>query len=546
MGVFKGFTSVKLKKPTRSIFDLSHEKRLSTRMGRLTPIFFTEALPNDTFKCNSEIMIRLAPMLAPIMHRVNVFVHFFFVPNRLLWKDWEAFITNGRLGTETPPVPPNINIQQLAAHANGYFLPGRLMDYLGFGNIPIADAAAWSGRVLDTMPVLAAYKVWLDWYRDRNYIVDEPFAEALPRPSGNETNYTWFYSVLDNCLSVDWEKDYFTSALPWTQRGQEVLMPLVGTGDVTYMDTSKVYLEDGNLPANSISFLGNSDPAGTLYANKTQAGANGNPARIENIDEVTLTASEVSINDFRRALAMQSWMERQAVAGSRINETIMAHFARRTSDARLQRAEYLGGGKVPIKISEVLTTAYSQDNEGETIPPANMSGRGISLGQNGFTYNCEEWGFIIGFMHVKPTTAYMQGSHRMYFSRRTFLDYPWPSFAHLGEQPVYDYELYTRTINIPTGNPTEYPVFGYQSRYSDWKYIPSSSHGDFKTNLDFWHLTRKFDDQPILGNAFVKVEDDLQDRIFAVSEVDTLWCYIYNDCTVKRSLPYWGTPQITG
>lgn len=252
----------------------------------------------------------------------------------------------------------------------------------------------------------------------------------------------------------------------------------------------------------------------------------------------------MTINDFRRAVALQSWLERNALAGSRLNETIMAHFGRRTSDARLQRAEYLGGGKAVLQISEVNTTAYSKDADDNIVPPANPNGRGSAYANtNSFTYNCEEWGFILGIMSVMPTSGYMQGLPRYFNHRQEFLDYPWPSFAHLGEQEVYDSEIW---MDPTTMNPTIPPVFGYQSRYVDWKQIPSSSHGDFRDNLDFWHLTRKFSSAPHLNENFVTFENSLQDRIFAVSEVDTLWCYIYNKASVKRSLPYFGTPQIRG
>ncbi|MEM2002457.1 MAG: major capsid protein, partial [Candidatus Methanomethylicaceae archaeon] len=246
----------------------------------------------------------------------------------------------------------------------------------------------------------------------------------------------------------------------------------------------------------------------------------------------------------RTAARLQEWLERNAVAGSRYNESIMAHFGRRTSDGRLQRAEYLGGARQAIQISEVMTTAYSQDAESNIVPPANMTGKGLSYGnQNRFRRNFEEHGFVLGIMSVMPTSAYMQGIPRMFINRNSFLDYPWPSFAHLGEEPVYDYEVYADPTTVPNVN-EEPSVFGYQSRYSDWKWLPSTAHGDFRTTLDFWHLDRKFESKPVLGQQFVQFEDELQDRIFAVAETDTLWCYVRNEVSVIRSLPYFGTPSL--
>lgn len=534
MSQYAGFNSVQLRKPQRSNFDLSHEKRLSTRMGKLTPVFISETLPNDTFYGNIETMVRVAPMLAPIMHLVNVTVHIFFVPNRILADWWEPFITGGRLGTEitSPPVPSCINIGQILGEGEDYLDTGSLADYLGMINIPDADVAAWNNRLLDMLPFAVYQKCIEDWYRDRNYTAD---TTAFPLASGEvDTHLNYLMQMHYRC----WEHDYFTSALPFTQRGAEVLMPLEGSGFVTYKSPTIIdKVVGGNLTPGDLN-VADPNPTDPLRD------AGGASVIVDNIDEVILDASSVSINDLRQANALQVWMERNALAGSRYNESIMAHFARRTSDARLQRAEYLGGGKVSLKISEVLTTAYSVDADATNVPPGNMAGHGKTFGNtNSFSYNCEEHGFIIGIMSVMPTSSYMQGIPRMFLSRNTFLDYPWPTFAHLGEQEVHKYEIFANPTNVPVDRTTQ-PLFGYQSRYADWKFISSSSHGDFRTNLDFWHLTRKFASSPTLGEEFVTFEDELQDRIFAVADVDTLWCYIYNSVKVKRSLPYFGTPML--
>lgn len=542
MSSFKGFTTVELKKPTRSEFDLSHEKRVSFKMGKLVPVFISETVPNDTFRCNTEVMLRFAPLLAPIMHRVNCFMHYFFVPNRLLWKDWEAFITNGRLGTETPPVPPYCLPQNIGAAAQSLLDNGSLFDYLG--GTPMTDATAQGAmidRKLDMLPFAAYWKCWYDFYRDRNFVADNTF---LPLASG--VNGGLIVGDMQSIVTIrnrDYQKDYFTSSLPWTQRGNEVLMPLIGTGTVTYLPTSVVKSTAGALqPSNTA--LGASDASGNLFTGKTAFVGTGITGRVENIQSVSINSSGVSINDLRKSVRLQEWLERNALAGSRYNESIMAHFARRTSDSRLQRAEYLGGGKVVCKVSEIVTTAWSIDGAANDVPPANMAGHSRTMGDmNRFSYNCEEHGFVIGIMSVMPNTAYMQGIPRMFVARNTFLDYPWPSFAHLGEQPVYKYEVFLDQTNLPIDRSAA-PVFGYQSRYADWKYIPSSSHGDFRYSLDFWHLTRKFATSPVLGFTFNNFENTLPDRVFAVSGVQTLWAYIYNSVSVKRSLPYYGTPQL--
>lgn len=537
MSKYKGFTSIELKRPGRSTFDLSHEKRISSRIGKLTPVLVCETMPNDTFYGSSEVLVKLAPLAAPIYHRLNLYVHYFFIPNRLLWEEWETFITGGRLGeaVTTPPVPPMFLISDLLSNAENSLALGSLADYLGVPPIPDADIALWTGRSIDLMPFLAFYRVWLDYYRDRNFTPDpvrgiDTHYLPVPPGFGSPDIGSEIMKTRYRC----WEHDYFTSAQLTTQRGQEVLMPLEGSGSVTYMDVSNVYKSGG------ADALGNL--AGGVAGILVDAAPD--PSRIENIDEVQLTSSNVSINDLRRAVALQKWMERNQLAGSRYNESIMAHFGRKTSDGRLQRAEYLGGGKAVIQISEVMTTAYSEDSTAEVVPPGTPSGRGSTYADtNKFSYNCEEHGFVLGILSVLPSSGYMQGLPRMFQQRNTFLDYPWPTFAHLGEQEVYESELLVNPASLPADR-TAQPVFGYQSRYAEWKYIQSSSHGDFRETLDFWHLTRKFATMPVLGNQFVTYDDANQDRVFNVSAVDTLWMYVYNKLNVKRSLPYFGTPQM--
>lgn len=536
MSSYKGFTSVELRKPTRSTFDLSHEKRVSSRIGKLTPILCVETMPNDTFYGSSEVLIKLAPLIFPIFHRLNLYIHFFFVPDRILWEDWETFITGGRLGESvtTPPVPPYVLITEMQGRGRNLLNVGSLADYMGIP--PIADNEfVWDDRKLDVMPFAAYQQVYFDYYRDRNYVPD---STILPLPSG----YTNEAGLLD-IRNRAWQHDYFTSALPFTQRGQEVLMPLQGTGTVQYLPHSFVMNEDGS-GASADQYLGVQASDYELGAYDKATGNFVQTKRIENIAGVEIENSEVSINDLRRAVRLQEWLERNALAGSRYNESIMAHFGRKTSDSRLQRAEYLGGGKAVVQISEINTTSYSEDSDAVVVPPGMPAGRGSTYSNtNKFSYNCEEHGFIIGILSVMPTSSYMQGMPRMFVQRNTFLDYPWPSFAHLGEQEVYNYEIFADPTSLPVDRTTA-PVFGYQSRYSDWKHIHSSSHGDFRTTLQNWHITRIFATQPTLGNEFITFEDELQDRIFNVEGVDTLWMYIYNKLNVKRSLPYFGTPML--
>lgn len=542
MSKYKGNTQVKIAKPQRSTFDHSHERRLSTRMGKLTPILCKEVLPNDSWFGSTEVYVKLAPLQAPIFHALNLYVHHFFVPCRLLWEDFETFITGGRLGEaiESPPVPPNYNLQTVLAAGGDYLDLGQNSDYLGIPPLPDADAALWAGRTIDAMPFAGFYKVWYDYYRDRNFTADD---ELLPMVSGTLPDSLAGREFLFKRYRC-WEHDRYTSALPFTQRGAEVLIPMEGSASWTYSTITAVVKGNTNQPPETFtsdSVLG--FKAGTFPNQSQLTTAADGPARIQNLDTITFQNGDVSIEDLRSAITLQQWMERNAVAGSRYNETIMAHFARRTSDARIQRAEYIGGGRARFVIDEVMTTSYSEDASSEVVPPANPTGKGTGyLSMAKFSYHAEEWGFIYSVLSVMPTSGYMQGIPKMFTSRNFFTDYPWPLMANLGEEEVYDHEIYFDPTSYPAIR-ADAPNFGYQSRYSDWKQTESSTHGDFRDSLKFWHLTRDFAAQPNLGQGFVTFEDALQDRIFSVTEVDTLWIYLHNKLTVKRSLPYFNVPS---
>jgi len=536
--MYKGNSQVELRRPQKSKFDLSHQKRLSTRMGRLTPVLVQEAIPGDKFNGSSEILLRLAPLLAPIYDDITLYVHFFFVPNRLLWSEWEEFITGGRLGVgvdpATAPIPPYIDMEQYKD--SGFDNESGLGDYLGVPTEWAGVAGDYAGLTLDIMPFLAYQRCWYDYYRDRNYIADDII--SFPYGSADQTSV----ALADDVMVIktrDYLKDYFTAALPFTQRGVEVLMPLAGTGSVTYLPQSEIVRTTGaGAPdTTNLDLLG----SGALASDGAPVAGN---ARIENIDEVELTASSVSINDFRSAYALQVWLERNAVGGSRYVESIQAHFAVKPQDSRLQRAEFLGGGRIMVRISEVVNTAFSENADSDVIPAGNLAGHGVTYGNtNSFRYFAPEHGFIIGVMSIMNKPSYYQGLSKM-FRRKTFLDYPWPSFAKLGEQQVDKAEIFFSAANVTEDSDGNLPLFGYQSRYADWKQVQSSNHGSFRTDMMFWTLVRDFSSTPVLGEGFVQFSDTSQDRIFAVAAGDNFWCYISNRLSVVRALPYFGTPSI--
>lgn len=542
MGKFAGFQSVQLKKPQRSSFDLSHDKRLTTRMGKLTPIVVQECVPSDSFRGSSEVLVRLAPLLAPIYDQINVFVHYFFVPNRLLWEDWEEFITGGRLGVGTDPVvapiPPNFDVGAVVGVNVDIFDKGSLSDYMGLPLTGGPSSATWAGILIDAMPFIAYQLVWYEYYRDRNFIDDTP--NLYPYASG-----TMGVGLAEDIIEIktrNYLHDYFTSALPFTQRGEEVLMPVELGGNAPLYLTS---LLGAATTGSTISALESPGAIAVGYglggiAPDASLGNGKLYVRGEDFD-----GTSTSINDFRSAYALQVWLERNAIGGSRYTESTQAHFGVKPQDSRLQRPEYIGGGMVPVRISEVVATAWSNDGTGE-VPQANMAGHGISYGNtNQFNYFCVEHGFIIGIMSIMNPPSYQQGLHRM-FRRRSFLDYPWPTFAKLGEQEVHNYELYTTAASLTEDADGNLPLFGYQSRYADWKYQCNSNHGDFRDTLLFWTLTRTFSSTPVLSAEFNEFDDATQDRIFAVPDVDNFWIYIHNKIHVKRPLPYFGTPNTLG
>lgn len=324
-------------------------------------------------------------------------------------------------------------------------------------------------------------------------------------------------------------------------------MPLDGEGSVTYKPTSNLFTNSGGVVTGSTPLTsGGGNPTILIH----DAGATNEQVRVENIDEVLLTNSGVSINDLRRSIRLQEWLEKNARGGGRYVEQIMSHFGERSPDARLQRPEFLGGGKNPVVISEVLSTVTASDPDtAEEIPQANMAGHGISFGRtNGFTRKFVEHGWILGIMSVMPRTGYQQGINRM-FTRFDRFDYYWPEFAQIGEQEVLNKEVY---INPLVADSTLHldGTFGYQSRYAEYKYTPSTTHGQFKSSLLYWTLNRVFASQPSLNGSFV--ESDPSARIFAILPTPSqagidqaqLMVQVYNKVDALRPMPYFGTPTI--
>lgn len=541
------FNSVPLRSPKRSTFDLSHDKRLSAKMGYLIPILCQECLPSDSFRGSSDMLVRLAPLLAPIYDQIHVYVHYFFVPNRILWDEWEKFITAGQFGVGVAqgaqPIPPQFNVEDVLGFDPLQFTKSQLADYLGvpmLGDLPNApDPVSWSDAWLDSMPFCVYQKIWYDYYRDRRFIDDDVLSIAAVYPGGMPIQsgeypaaeiQDWvalYMTLKPRC----WKHDYFTSANLEAQLGDQVMIP---STTVNYIPQSLIRTTAG-APLDAAGFF--ADVNGGFIA----ASAPDTAARLENIESMGAL-----VEDFRSAYALQVWLERNAIAGSRYTESLQAHFDVRPQDSRLQRPEYIGGGMVPIKISEVVATAWSENATPDSIPQGNMAGHGVTFGNtNTFNYFCPEHGFIMGILSIMNPPSYHQGLPRM-FRRTDFLSYPWPTFAKLGEQEVYDFELYAASVNWNSQDPADWSVFGYQSRYAEWKFGRNTSHGDFHDTMLHWSLTSDFGITPILGEEFVQYGLNEEDRIFAVPNADNFWIYLHNNVNARRPLPYFGTPNRLG
>lgn len=511
----KLFKTVRARRPKRNVFDLSHERKMSMNMGNLVPILCQEVVPGDTFRLNSEVFMRFAPMAAPIMHRVNVYTHFFFVPNRLVYDDWERFITGGVDGQQLPPFPTfelGDKVYDIGK--------GSLADYLG---IPPIDSSNIRLKA-SLLPFRAYTKIYNEYYRDQN---------LQPEIAINKSGV---YSSVDDAAFVlrrrAWEKDYFTSALPWAQRGGNVMLPIQGTAPVTSNAFPTIFENDGSPQySENVNYISSGNAGGL----QTSSGASLKIADGQLSADLS-QATATTINELRRSIRLQEWLEKNARAGSRYIEQILSHFGVKSSDARLQRPEFLGGGKSPVVISEVLQTSSTD----ETTPQGNMSGHGVAVGNtHSFKKYFEEHGYVIGIMSVLPRTAYQQGVPRHFLKQDKF-DYYWPTFAHLGEQPIYNSELFL-SVGTDEQNRT---TFGYTPRYAEYKHALSTVHGDFRDNLSFWHMGRIFTTGPVLNSTFV--QSDPTHGIFMVTdpEVHKLYVQIFHNMRAIRPMPQYGTPTI--
>ncbi len=521
------FSQVPKTEIPRSRFNRSHGLKTTFDAGYLVPILVDEVLPGDTFNLNCTLFTRLATLISPIMDNLYMDTFFFFVPERLVFENFQRMCGE----QDNPDDSTDFLFPTITAPPGG-FPVGSLADYFG---IPTGVA----NLEVRAEPFRCYNLIYNEWFRDENLQDSVPFTRS---DSDVNTNYT--------LLKRGKRHDYFTSALPWPQKGPGVELPFGGNASVVSDGPMKFTfgptvssLESGSLYGGryvndssffSAGYLPNvSDSASHISVNKPS------PAIYSSGLSVDLsTATQVTINQFREAFQIQKWYERAARGGTRYTEILRSFFGVVSPDARLQRPEYLGGSSNRIDISVVPQMSGSND----VTPQANLAafGVGVSNRRNGFTKSFTEHGWIIGLVNVRADLTYQQGLNRMW-SRSTKFDMYWPTFAHLGEQAILNKEIYAQ------GSDVDNEAFGYQERYAEYRYFPSQITGKFRSTfaqpLDNWHLAQKFDNLPALSSEFIEDNPPVSRVIAVPSEPQFLLdCWFNMNCV--RPMPVYSVPGL--
>lgn len=554
------FNSIITKKPKKSRFVLNHEYCATMDFGFIYPFLCLDCVPGDRFRFGNEVLVNTATMSSPVYGRIDARVDYFFVPYRLLWDDWRDFITGGEDGQQSPTFPM-IELDGDAIEI------GSIFDYMGvppttqFGvsqasdDDPVGEFSA--------LPFRAYNFIWNEFYRNQNYQDEVPF-----RTTSDTSREFDDYALLSRC----WRPDYYTSMLPTPQRGADVQIPVTGEGSI-YADLPTVnipqdseetrpsYVKGHNtnggpvqmevVDGNDSMLRGDSLTSGTDRAiANAQIDVSAHTRAQGNI-EGDITGLGVSINDLRRANAVQVWLERNMRAGARYVEQILSHFGVRVPDYRLDRPEHIGGFTKPIQVNQMQQ--LSQTTEDSYL--GELGGRGFMYGIGSTRkYRVEEHGVILGLINLQPRAMYSQGLPR-YFSKKDKFDFYFPEFANLGEQEVKMKEIYNPFDVVE--NPDE--TIGYLPRYAEYKYIPSTIHGGFLTKgLEHWTMSRFFRSKPYLDRHSVQVtpsQDDIN-RIWNQTNVPSetedkngyghFYVRLANYVNGKRPMPRYGTPKLIG
>lgn len=537
----------------RTKFDRSHVYKTTFNSGKLIPVFADEVLPGDTTRMSVNYFARLATPIKPIMDNIYLDWFFFFVPNRLVWEHWQNFCFEQEDPDDsTDYVIPTIS----ASSSTENSLIGSLWDYFG---LPINTTNDISG--ISALPFRAVYLIWNEWFRDENL---QKSVKIIKTDENNVIDYTRLSEQPSWLLGSDAKPipgyacpprgkrhDYFTSALPWTQKGPGVSVglagtaPVQGTATLTMPNSVSVYSTGhsdflANIPG-TLNKVGKEE----LYQTSTYIGLRAGTGNTSvsgvsadgwfaNLDE----SSIFTINSLRTAFQMQKFYERLARGGSRYTEVLRSFFGVVSPDARLQRPEFLGSFTKMVNVNPIAQTSASDD----TSPQGNLSAYGVTAAKfHGFTKSFVEHGYIIGFICARADLTYQQGINKMWL-RSTVYDFYWPTFAHLGEQAIELREIYAQGTGADT------TVFGYQERYAEYRYKPSQITGKFRSSvaggtLDKWHLSQYFKNAPTLNEEFI-MENPPINRIIAVPSEPEFLLDIGFRYTTVRPMPMFGTPGL--